>query len=120
MSSHDWPVELDSFYGCWLWTGRVKENGYGAKGLGLAHRAVWTAEVGPIADGMVLDHLCRRRLCVRPEHLEAVTQSVNLKRLSARGRHSKTGRCPRGHDLFTMGRKTQEGGEICLRCCGMR
>ena len=68
---------------CWLWTG-AKQKGYGAvqyRGrLHRAHRAVYTELVGEIPDGLVLDHLCRVPACVRPEHLEPVTQRENLRR----------------------------------------
>lgn len=71
---------------CWLWTGATTPNGYGrltVDGIGwLAHRLAYEVWVGPIPDGMHLDHLCRVRLCIRPEHLEAVTQTENNRRIS--------------------------------------
>jgi hypothetical protein len=72
---------------CWNWKGAVLGGGYGnwttARLRGypqLAHRFAYEYLVGPIPDGMVLDHLCRNRICVNPDHLEPVTQQVNVLR----------------------------------------
>lgn len=68
---------------CWEWT-KYKDKGYGQirlpDRLVLAHRWVWENLVGPIPDRLVLDHLCRNRPCVNPDHLEQVTQQVNVLR----------------------------------------
>ena len=70
--------------GCWIWTGRLNRNGYGrAYWCGLepvAHRLVYELLIGAIPPGLVLDHLCRRRECVNPQHLEPVTIRVNTLR----------------------------------------
>jgi hypothetical protein len=84
--------------GCWLWTGILFKSGYGWFSV---HSKVWRAHrwayehlVGPIPDGMVLDHLCKVKSCVNPDHLEPVTQKVNMER-------AKTGKykpfCKNGH-----------------------
>jgi hypothetical protein len=69
---------------CWHWRGRINRNGYGRiywKGLEpVAHRLVYTLLVGPIPDGLILDHLCKCRHCVQPEHLEPVTHQINTRR----------------------------------------
>lgn len=70
--------------GCWLWTSTTNENGYGRFSIKRrfvsAHRLAYEMTVGPIPDGLTIDHLCRVRSCVRPEHLEAVTLQENCLR----------------------------------------
>lgn len=71
---------------CWEWTGAISDTGYGVfhRGHGLkktnAHRACWEMLVGTIPEGLVLDHLCRNRRCVNPDHLEPVTERENIRR----------------------------------------
>lgn len=75
--------------GCWLWLGAPNAFGYGtfartlAPGVQkrvLAHRHAYELLVAPIPEGLTLDHLCERTICVRPDHLEPVTNSENLRR----------------------------------------
>ena len=88
--------------GCWIWNGSKTSGGYGkytARGKSRsAHRGVYELLVGPIPDGMQLDHLCRVRACVNPLHLEPVTQRENLLRgETLAARHAAVTECPRGH-----------------------
>lgn len=73
---------------CWLWTGAPTNQGYGhlkIRGLWVkAHRLAYEMLVGPVPDGLELDHLCRVRLCVRPSHLEPVTHAENVARAPSR------------------------------------
>jgi DNA-binding XRE family transcriptional regulator len=73
--------------GCWLWTGTDDGNGYGLLSvydkLARAHRAVYQELVGPIPEGLELDHLCRNPSCVNPAHLEPVTAQENIRRSAA-------------------------------------
>ena len=70
--------------GCWLWTGKPAKNGYGVISVNntdrYAHRLSYELHIGPIPDGLTIDHLCMVRLCVNPEHLEPVTRSENTRR----------------------------------------
>lgn len=77
-------VDVDPTTGCWNWTKAVRANGYGWCGRrdwrGSAHRFAYTHFVGPIPDGLTIDHLCRNRRCINPEHLEAVSGAENTRR----------------------------------------
>lgn len=64
---------------CWEWTGQ-KDSGYGRYSGRPAHRVTYEVLVGPIPDGLTLDHLCRNKGCVNPDHLEPVTSSENTRR----------------------------------------
>jgi HNH endonuclease len=87
--------------GCWEWIGLLSKNGYGRHRVGpghplvAAHRLSYEHHKGAIPDGMQVDHLCRNRRCVRPDHLEAVSPSVNTDRQDHANRR-KT-HCPNGH-----------------------
>lgn len=87
---------------CWLWTASKTSHGYGVWWDGtrtrMAHRAAYEILVGPISGGLPLDHLCRVRHCVRPDHLEPVTHQVNILRgVGATARNARKSRCPQGH-----------------------
>lgn len=70
--------------GCWLWVRAVSSSGYGSISVDgrirNAHKVAYEEFVGSVPDGKVLDHLCRVTRCINPEHLQAVTQSTNVRR----------------------------------------
>lgn len=85
---------------CWEWTASKKPSGYGEfkvdGRLVRAHRFAYEDMVAEIPAGLFLDHLCRNRACVRPEHLEPVTALVNVRRaIPFMSGHKNT--CPQGH-----------------------
>ena len=69
---------------CWIWEGARIPRGYGsikrARKVSLVHRAFYEKFKGPIDGNLFIDHLCRNIICVNPDHLEAVTQAVNVQR----------------------------------------
>jgi len=81
-------VNREGENGCWEWTAYILPNGYGWFGLvtganqrnALAHRVAYEFVVGPVPTGLQLDHLCRNRRCVNPDHLEPVTRRENILR----------------------------------------
>lgn len=93
--------------GCWLWTDGLDHEGYGRLRVDTstpaAHRYAYELLVGPIPEGLVIDHLCRVRSCVNPAHLEPVTDQVNILRgTSLSAARAIQSHCKRGHE-FTAG-----------------
>lgn len=77
-------VDLDQS-GCWIWQGRITSCGYGQMSMPgqrkeYAHRVAYKAFVGEIPPGHAVDHLCRVKACVNPNHLEAVSYGENTRR----------------------------------------
>lgn len=114
--------------GCWKWTGAHRSTGYGVWRGTAAHRVIYELLVGPIPEGLELDHLCHNadltcpgracphRGCVNPAHLEPTTGAINRRR--GRGNAAKT-HCPSGHEYTpenTYYRKGRKSGRMCLKC----
>lgn len=115
-------VEIDSFKtDCWIWKGKKTSGGYGISSyngkITTTHRISYQIHKGEIPKDLVIDHLCRNRSCVNPDHLEAVTQSIN----AIRGRtgyhknrlNSKKTHCPKGHQYTGI---NNQGSRICHIC----
>ena len=94
-------AKVDKTGDCWLWTAVTNDRGYGQfwfdGKMVKPHRWIYEAEVGPIAEGLVIDHLCRTRNCVRPSHLEPVQQLVNVRRGNSGINYRGVTHCPQGH-----------------------
>ena len=119
MSQDDWPVTRDTTFGCWKWTGHLDKAGYGRTKSGkLAYHEVYAKEVGAVPAGLVLDHTCRIRACTFPVHLEPVTKRENERR-KRWGYRVQRKTCPKGHNLYENGRRTEYGGIICRICSGV-
>lgn len=91
--------------GCWIWTAKRSRTGYGQfrhdGQMRSAHRVMYELSVGPVADGLDLDHLCRVRYCVNPRHMEPVTRRENMLRGDLGKDRWYAGKpyCRNGHDL---------------------
>lgn len=109
--------KVDKTDTCWIWMAAKDTNGYGRFGIKgsktvLAHVFAYTFVVGPVPEGLELDHLCRNPSCVNPAHLEAVTHRENVMRGDVASRET----CRRGHqrtpdNVVKNGRYT-----TCLTC----
>jgi hypothetical protein len=85
---------------CWIWKGHVSGKGYGRLGNQLAHRISYKLHFGSIPSGLCIDHICRNRSCVRPDHLEAVSYKENLLRgQSEAALKAHKAICKHGHPL---------------------
>lgn len=109
------PLERDMLWGCLLWRGATDADGYGDPGRGpRAHVIAFRASGRRERPGQVVDHVCRRRACVEPRHLQAVTRAVNEYRKRA-GYRQRIELCPYGHRIVTPA-FTPEGGRLCRVC----
>lgn len=108
--------------GCWLWRGCILSTGYGQAWIDgqrdNAHRIAYELLVGPISEGLTIDHLCRVRHCVNPDHLEPVTMRENLLRgESPAAHHARKTHCAEGHPLAGENlRVDRRGWRICVTC----
>ena len=95
-------IELDILTGCWLWKGSLNYNGYGQFKLNnkvcKAHRVSYEHWNGKIPNQLVINHICRNRQCVNPQHLEVVTIKDNtLRGVGPSAINAKKTHCPQGH-----------------------
>lgn len=99
--------------GCWEWTASTGFYGYGQYSHKShptrAHRLAYMEMVGEIPDGLHLDHLCRNRCCVNPDHLDPVPQLVNMRR-------AMTTHCKNGHLRSEHSRHRPNGSRYCGTC----
>jgi hypothetical protein len=110
--------------GCWLWTGALNRDGYSnfmfCGQSTVAHRASYILHKGNIPPGLEIDHLCRVRCCVNPDHLEAVTTAENIARspFSLPNKRRAQTHCIHGHvfDEINTYRDRTTGKRQCRIC----
>lgn len=113
---------------CWEWMGASrsgKPGGYGAFNAGgkmvSSHRFAYEDLVGPIPEGLIIDHLCKNKPCVNPDHLEPVTPGENIRRgalpFIAKERGRKVTHCPRTHLYTTENTLYNTYGHRSCRTC---
>ena len=99
--------------GCWEWSGYRYGNGYAAMSWQgkqvLLHRLAYEQLVGPIPTGLQIDHLCRVRHCVNPDHLEPVTPQENTRR-------AMRSACVNGHEFTESNTYMHAGKRYCRTC----
>ena len=121
-------AKVDSADDCWIWTAETSRGGYGRFAAGSrsdgtrrsvqAHRYAYELLVGPIPEGLELDHLCRVRNCVNPAHLEPVTTKVNVLRgIGLAARNAGKTHCPQGHPYDEANTYYYSTGKRACRAC---
>lgn len=112
--------------GCWAWRGRIEKVGYGrVKYCGRprsTHKLIYELLVGPVPDGLQLDHLCRNRNCCNPQHLEPVTARENTIRgvgpsaINYKKTHCSQGHSLEGENLVVKTKKSGTPERVCRIC----
>ena len=119
-----WVEKIEFTDTCWLWTASL-QDGYGRvwneNTMLLAHRYGYEILVAPIPESLTLDHLCRNRRCVNPDHLEPVSLKENILRGEGKGaKNAVKTHCPKGHEYtdanIRQGRMMKYGYRQCRIC----
>lgn len=112
---------------CWLWTGSMNGHGYGTlhtctngkPKMYMVHRVTYELAKGVIPPKLVIDHLCRITNCVNPDHLEAVTDKVNVLRgIGKSAIRARQTHCVNGHEFTQVNTYRRPGGNnrACIIC----
>ena len=116
-------AKVEKTESCWLWTGAIQPTGYGyfatpdtrpgrRQRHAYAHRLAYELLRGPIPEGLTIDHLCRVRRCVNPDHLEPVTIQENIRRQL----RTSSDHCRNGHLRTEQNTRHERGGVTCREC----
>jgi hypothetical protein len=116
-----WP-KVKKTEKCWLWIACITQDGYGQfwcnKKLQYAHRLSFELHKGEIPKGLTIDHLCRVRHCVNPDHLDSVTNKENILRgIAPSAQNAVKTHCVQGHEYTTENTYRHKRGREC-RICG--
>ena len=106
---------------CWIWIAGRGSGGYGrfyTNGQTVpAHRWAYESLRGTVPNGLILDHLCRNRQCVNPEHMEPVTNKQNVLRgAGITAQEAERTHCPAGHVYDLLNTHFYQGRRYCKRC----
>jgi hypothetical protein len=109
---------------CWEWTAFKNRDGYGRFKLNgkmiLSHRVSYELFKEDIPDGLTIDHLCRNRDCVNPDHLEVVTHEENVKRGDIGLWQKLKTHCPQGHEYTKENTSVHKNKRKCRKCDRIR
>lgn len=103
---------------CWTTSNKISPNGYSRVMGKIGHRVFYESFKGKIKEGYTIDHLCREKSCVNPDHLEAVTQRENSFRAPNYVGNRKE--CPKGHEYTGENIVHYNGRRICRICKNTR
>ena len=116
--------------GCWLWSRYVRGDGYAVITVRLdgktqamyVHRLAYEAAHGAIPEGSQLDHLCRVRHCINPDHLEAVAPVENYRRgMGPTANNARKTHCKHGHEFTPANTHNRpSGGRTCRECARVK
>ena len=115
-------ISVEPNSGCWLWTGAWSKSGYGSFRVENksqnAHRVAYKLYLGPLKNGMMIDHICRNRACVSPDHLRQVTPRQNIleNSMSISAISAKRNCCKRGHVYVPGSFRITANKRVCKLC----